>query len=105
MDISAIQESMPKVRIVLGTMTFGPAVGNAHIDGKYNPLPAYCQTPPSCAKAQLLALLNSPAALVEDGPEKGKCLIDTASAYQNGFTEKVPFVFEIFNLHKFTNYM
>jgi aryl-alcohol dehydrogenase-like predicted oxidoreductase len=77
------------VRLILGTMTIGPAVGNAHIDGSKNGLPAWCQTPPDVAAQQLQALVNCPAALVQSGPEAGKYMIDTASAYQNGCTEMV----------------
>jgi hypothetical protein len=50
--------------------------------GSMNFLPAYCQTPPNVAHAQLLALLNSNRAIVKDGIESGKVMIDTASAYQ-----------------------
>jgi len=77
------------VRVILGTMTIGPAIGNSHDDGKYAPLKFWCQTPPDVARAQLKALCSSDVALVKDGPEKGKMMIDTASAYQNWQTEKV----------------
>lgn len=87
---SKTAEATP-VRIILGTMTIGPAVGNKHVvDGaKNNPLPAYCQTPPSVAEEQLKALVAAAVALVRNGPEVGKVMIDTASAYQNNHTEKV----------------
>ena len=71
----------------MGTMTIGPAHGNAHIDGSKNPLPAWCQTNPEEAAEQLQALLNCPAATVVAGPEAGKVMLDTASAYQNWCTE------------------
>lgn len=80
---------MSEVRIILGTMTIGPAIGNAHANGSVNALPAFCQTPPSAAHSQLLALVSSARALVKSGPEAGKVMIDTASAYQNGCTEEV----------------
>ena len=77
------------VRLVLGTMTIGPAIGNAHVDGTVNALPAWCQTPPEVARLQLINLIHCPAALVTFGPETGKVMIDTASAYQNGHTELI----------------
>lgn len=77
------------VRLILGTMTIGPSIGNNHADGKHGKLPYWCQTPPDVARAQLKALCSSDAALVKDGPEKGKVMIDTASVYQNWHTEKV----------------
>lgn len=76
------------VRVILGTMTMGPAVGGDHCDGSHNDLDAYCQTPPSVALEQLRALCACPAARVASGPEQGKVLVDTATAYQNWETER-----------------
>ena len=76
------------MRVVLGTMTMGPAVGSAHADGTHTDLAAFCQTPPVVALAQLQALCDCPAARVVSGPEKGKVLVDTASIYQNWATEE-----------------
>lgn len=76
------------VRVILGTMTFGPAVGNAHIAAN-SPLKMWCQTPPDVARAQLNALANTPHAIVQSGPEQGKVLLDTAIVYQDQHTEKV----------------
>ena len=91
-------------RLVLGTMTIGPAVGDAHSDGTHTnmmscTLPHYsfhrpadrwlslqrrgtgCQTPPDVAAAQLRALVDAAHAAAGPGaPEEGKFLVDTASA-------------------------
>eukprot|EP00457_Paulinella_chromatophora_P005414 gb/GEZN01005431.1/.p1 GENE.gb/GEZN01005431.1/~~gb/GEZN01005431.1/.p1 ORF type:complete len:463 (+),score=60.70 gb/GEZN01005431.1/:97-1485(+) len=77
------------VRVIMGTMTIGPAVGKEHIDGSLIDLPMYAQTPPSVALAQLKALLSCREAMIKEGPEQGKFLLDTASVYQNGCTETV----------------
>lgn len=77
----------PAVRLVLGTMTMGPAAGTDHMDGQHTTMPSYCQTPPDVALEQLQALVDCPAARVSSGPEAGKVLLDTASAYQNWCTE------------------
>lgn len=66
----------------------GPAVGTAHATGTRNTLPFYCQTAPDIAEAQLRALAACTYARVTAGPEAGKVLLDTASAYQNGCTEE-----------------
>jgi hypothetical protein len=77
----------PRVRAVMGTMTMGPGVGDAHMDGKHSTLPSWCQTPPDVAAAQLAAFASCPDAMIVGGPEDGKVLLDTASAYQNWTTE------------------
>ena len=74
-------------RIVLGTMTFGPALGSDHMDGSHTSMPMNCQTPPDVAEAQLRALADCAAAQVGEGPEAGKVLVDTAVIYQNTHTE------------------
>ena len=89
-----VEEGVPPggsscVRVVLGTMTMGPAVGNAHVDGTHTAMKSWCQTPPDVAALQLKALFACPHACVKGGPEDGKVLVDTASAYQNWQTEKV----------------
>ena len=40
------------VRIVLGTMTMGPTLGDDHMDGTFTTMPMSCQTPPDVAEAQ-----------------------------------------------------
>jgi len=70
---------------VLGTMTMGPEIGSKHMDGKYTTMPMHCQTPPDVAEAQLRAFAAT--AQVMGGPEAGKVLLDTATIYQNGYTE------------------
>eukprot|EP00808_Paulinella_micropora_P015491 g11393.t1 len=77
------------VRVVLGTMTMGPAIGKDHCDGSVTDMPMWAQTPPSVAFAQLKAFTGCAEAVVRSGPEQGKYLIDTAFIYQNGCTEKV----------------
>ena len=58
------------------------AVGNDHVDGTHTDMKSWCQTPPEVALAQLQALVACPHARVKGGPEDGKVLMDTASAYQ-----------------------
>ena len=77
----------PRVRVVLGTMTMGPAIGDQHNDNAHSPLPSYCQTPPDVALQQLQLLIAAPHARVKEGPEAGKYMIDTASIYQDWCTE------------------
>lgn len=86
-DAEVEEATPPTVRLVLGTMTMGPATGTSHMDGQHTTMPSYCQTPPEVAMQQLQALVDCPAARVSSGPEAGKVLVDTASAYQNWCTE------------------
>eukprot|EP01050_Picozoa_sp_SAG11_P020866 SAG11_NODE_3599_length_2346_cov_3.414775_5_plen_148_part_00 len=68
-----LPESTPTpVRLVLGTMTIGPALGTEHMDGTHTTMPSYCQTPPEVAVQQLHALIMTSAARVPSGPEAGK---------------------------------
>jgi aflatoxin B1 aldehyde reductase len=83
-----MSEAKTSVRVVLGTMTIGPAIGNAHMTGEHCDLPAWCQTPPDVALQQLQALASCAHARVASGPEAGKVLLDTASIYQNWACEE-----------------
>jgi ankyrin repeat protein len=47
------------VRIIMGTMTIGPAVGDAHSDGTHTAMQSWCQTPPDAAAQQLRALAST----------------------------------------------
>ena len=86
-----------QVELVLGTMTIGPAVGNAHMDGSHTEMPSYCQTPPEVAEAQLRAMAACEHARATAGPDKGKLMLDTASQYQNWATEET--LGRIFHAH------
>ena len=77
-----------QVELVLGTMTIGPAIGSAHMDGTHTEMPSYCQTPPEVAEAQLHAMIACSHARATSGPDKGKLMLDTASQYQNWATEE-----------------
>lgn len=79
------------IRVALGTMTIGPAIGSAHITGEHSLLPSYCQTPPEDALRQIELLVATERAFnpLSDVPEAGKVMIDTASLYQNWETESV----------------
>ena len=77
-----------QVELVLGTMTIGPAIGSAHMDGTHTEMPSFCQTPPEVAEAQLRAIVACTHARATSGPDKGKLMLDTASQYQNWATEE-----------------
>ena len=89
-DAVQAEATPPMVRIVLGTMTIGPSVGDAHSDGTHTGMKSWCQTPPEVAAEQLKALVAAAHAYTGSGePEERKVLVDTASAYQNWQTEKI----------------